>query len=153
MFSVFFSYSISLISEPLILLFGFLILKYCFGVPVMAQQKRIWVVTMRTQVQFLASLNGLRIWCCWELWCRPAATAGVGHRRRWYLVLLWLWCRPSAIAVTAATALLDPWPGNLYMPCCGPKKTKKKNHSIKYRWRSKGISNKLSLFYWWQWGM
>ena len=26
-------------------------------------------------VQSLASLSGLRIWCCCELWCKPAATA------------------------------------------------------------------------------
>ena len=25
---------------------------------------------MRMQVQPLALLSGLRIWCCWELWCR-----------------------------------------------------------------------------------
>ena len=25
---------------------------------------------MRTQVQSLASLNELRIWHCWELWCK-----------------------------------------------------------------------------------
>ena len=28
---------------------------------------------MRTQVGPLASLSGLRIWSCFELWCRPAA--------------------------------------------------------------------------------
>ena len=30
------------------------------GVPVMAQQKRSWLATMRFQVRFLASLNGLK---------------------------------------------------------------------------------------------
>ena len=30
---------------------------------------------MRTQVQSLASLSGLRIWSCCELWYRLAATA------------------------------------------------------------------------------
>jgi len=30
---------------------------------------------MKTQVGFLVSLSGLRIWCCCELWCRPAAVA------------------------------------------------------------------------------
>ena len=60
----------------------------------MAQQKwiRLWI--MRFQVQSLASLSGLRIRCCPELWCRlqtrlrsgvtvalgrPAATALIGH--------------------------------------------------------------------------
>ena len=30
---------------------------------------------MRLRVQSLASLSGLRIWCCRELWCRPVAVA------------------------------------------------------------------------------
>lgn len=38
------------------------------GVPIVAQQKRICLASMRTQVWFLASLNGLRIWHCCELW-------------------------------------------------------------------------------------
>ena len=36
----------------------------------MAQWKQIQLVTMRSQVQSLASLSGLRIWHCCELWCR-----------------------------------------------------------------------------------
>ena len=42
----------------------------CHGVPTMARQKQIYLVSMRTQVQSLASLSELRIWCCHELWCR-----------------------------------------------------------------------------------
>ena len=38
------------------------------GVPIMAQWKQTWLVSMRTQVQSLASLSGLKIWCCHELW-------------------------------------------------------------------------------------
>ena len=38
-------------------------------VPGVAQQKWIWLVTMRTQVRSLALLGGLRIQCCSELWC------------------------------------------------------------------------------------
>ena len=34
-----------------------------------AQQKGIWLVTMRIRVRSLASLSSLRIWCCLELWC------------------------------------------------------------------------------------
>ena len=30
---------------------------------------------MRMRVWSLASFSGLRIWCCHELWCRPAAVA------------------------------------------------------------------------------
>ena len=44
----------------------------------MAQQKRIRLGTMRLQVRSLASLSGLRIWHCRELWCRPAAVAPTG---------------------------------------------------------------------------
>ena len=51
------------------------IFQYQNGVPVVAQWKRIQLGTMRLQVRTLASLSGLRIWHCHELWCRPAATA------------------------------------------------------------------------------
>ena len=33
---------------------------------------------MRTQVQSLASLGGLRIWCCHELWCKSQIQLGSG---------------------------------------------------------------------------
>ena len=39
-------------------------------VPVMAQRKQIQLGTMRLRVWSLASLNGLRIQYCHELWCR-----------------------------------------------------------------------------------
>ena len=45
--------------------------------PSVAQWKRIWLVSRRTQVRSLALLSGLRIWCCCDLWCRPAATAPI----------------------------------------------------------------------------
>ena len=41
----------------------------------MVKQKLIRLGTMRFQVGSLASLSGLRIWRCRELWCRPVATA------------------------------------------------------------------------------
>ena len=49
--------------------------KICFkmkkwGVPTIAQQKRIPLGTMRLQVRPLALLSRLRIWHCSELWCR-----------------------------------------------------------------------------------
>ena len=40
------------------------------GVPIMARWKQIRLGTMRLQVQFLASLSGLRIGASGELWCR-----------------------------------------------------------------------------------
>ena len=48
------------------------------GVPVVAQQKRIQLGTMRLQVQSLASLSGLRIWHCHGLWCRSQTRFGSG---------------------------------------------------------------------------
>ena len=39
-------------------------------VPLVLQRKQIELGTMRLRVQSLASLSGLRIWCCHELWCR-----------------------------------------------------------------------------------
>ena len=40
------------------------------GVPIVAQGKRIRLGTMRFPVRSLASLSGLKIWHCRELWCR-----------------------------------------------------------------------------------
>ena len=46
------------------------ITKEKLGVPIVVQQKQIQLVTTRFWVQSLASLSGLRIWRCGELWCR-----------------------------------------------------------------------------------
>ena len=46
-----------------------------WGVPIVAQWKRVWLVSTGTQVQSLALLSGLWIWYCHELWCRLAAVA------------------------------------------------------------------------------
>ena len=61
------------------------------GVPVMAQQKQIQIVSMSRQVQSLASLGvkGSSI----------AVSCGVGHRGGLDLALLWLWRRPAAVAL------------------------------------------------------
>ena len=66
--SRFFYYSLSVnLSEYLnFLWFTF----HVRGVPVMAQWKWIQLGTMRLWVWSLASLSGLRIWHCCELWCR-----------------------------------------------------------------------------------
>ena len=52
------------------------------GVPVVTHRKWIWLGTIRFWVLSLASLSGLRIWHCCELWfrsqmCRLAATASI----------------------------------------------------------------------------
>ena len=44
----------------------------------MAQWKQIRLRTMRWRVQSLASLNGLRIQRCHELWCRSQVRLGSG---------------------------------------------------------------------------
>ena len=46
-------------------------------VPVVAQQKWIWLASIRMQVHPWPH-SGLRFWPCHELWHRPAATAPVG---------------------------------------------------------------------------
>ena len=66
------------------------------GVPVVVQQKQIRLVSVRMLVRSLASLSGLRVWCC--------VSCGVGHRCGLDLALLWLWFRP------AATAPIQPLP-------------------------------------------
>ena len=46
------------------------------AVPIMAQRKRIRLRTMRLQVRSLASLSGLSIQHCCQLWCRSQAQLG-----------------------------------------------------------------------------
>ena len=45
-------------------------------VPVVAQRKQIQLGTMRLRVRSLASLNGLRIQHCHELWCGSQTRLG-----------------------------------------------------------------------------
>ena len=65
------------------------------GVPIVVQQKRIHLRTMRLQVWSLPLLSGLTIQRCHELWCRSQTSLDP--------VLLWLWHR------LVATALIRPW--------------------------------------------
>ena len=48
------------------------------GVPGMAQWKKIRLGTMRLRVRSSASLSGLRIQCCHELWYRSQTRLGSG---------------------------------------------------------------------------
>ena len=75
----------------------------------MVQWKQIQLVSMRMQVQSLASVTGLRIGI--------AMSCGVGGRWGSDPMLLWLQGRPAAAAPIQ--------PGNFHMPWCGPKKKKK----------------------------
>ena len=49
-----------------------------FRAPIVAQRKQIWLVSMRTHVPSLASLSGLRIQHCHELWYRLQTQLGSG---------------------------------------------------------------------------
>ena len=77
----------------------------------MAQQKRIGLASVRTQVQSLALLNGLRIWRGHELWCRMQT---------------WLGSRVDVAVVKASSynSNLTPSLGTSICHRCGPKKTK-----------------------------
>ena len=46
------------------------------GVPIVEQQKQIRLGTMMLWVRSLASLSGLRIQRCYELWCRSQTWLG-----------------------------------------------------------------------------
>ena len=54
---------------------------------------------MRTQVQPLASLSGLGIWRCRELWCSLDLA----------LLWLWLWRRPAAAVLIGPQAWEPPY--------------------------------------------
>ena len=52
--------------------------KWTGGVPIMARWKWIRLGTIRLGVRSLASLSGLRIWSCCELWCTSKTRLGSG---------------------------------------------------------------------------
>ena len=54
------------------------IIKIREGVPIVAQWYRSQLVSMRMRVWSLASLSGLKIWRCHELWCRSQTQLGSG---------------------------------------------------------------------------
>ena len=71
---------------------------------------------MRMQVQSLASLNGLRIQHCHELWCRLQA---------------WLGSRMAVGWASSCSSESPPTLGTSICCRCSPKKTKKKEKRIK----------------------
>jgi len=84
--------------------------KGCFGVPVVAQWKWIWLGTMTLQVLTRTLLSGLRIWCCHELWCRSQTCFGSG----------------VAVAVVQAGNYISNSTPSLGTSRCDPKKQKRK---------------------------
>ena len=81
-----------------------------FEVPVLVQRKQIWPGTMRLRVRSLASLSGLRIQCCCELWCRSQTRLRFG----------------VAVAGSYSSDLV-PSLGTSICQGCGPKKQNKAN--------------------------
>ena len=83
------------------------------GLPIEAQWKWIWLASMRSQVQFLTSLIGLRIQCCCELWCRSQT---------------WLGSGVPVVQASSYSSNSSPSLRNSICHRCGPKKkqTKKK---------------------------
>ena len=84
------------------------------GVPIVAQQKWIWLVSMSMRVQSLASLSRLRFWHCRELRCGSQT-----------------WLRSCiAMAVVLASSCSSNLTSSLGTPIycgCGPKKQRKRN--------------------------
>ena len=88
------------------------------GVPIMAQQKQILVVSMTMQVRSLASLRRLRMWCCHELWCRSQT---------------WLGSRVAVAQASGCSSNLTP--SLRTSICCrrGPKKRGKKKDTLAWQ--------------------
>jgi len=86
-----------------------------------AQRQWIQLGTMRLRVRSLASLSGLRIQRCYELWCRSQTHLD--------LVLLWLWCRLAAAAPIKPLAWEPPYAAGAALKRQKTKK-KKKLHYI-----------------------
>ena len=84
---------------------------------IVAQQKRARLGTMRLQVRSRASLSGLRIPCCHELWRRSQ---------------MWLGSCIAAAVVYAGSCSSHVIPslGTSICRGCGPKKPKKKKKKL-----------------------
>ena len=87
--------------------------KGTLGAPVVAQQKRIRLGTMKLWVRSQASLSGLRIWHCRKLWSRSHTQLGSG----------------MAVTVAVAGSCGSNWAlslGTSICHGCGPKSKKRK---------------------------
>ena len=105
-------------------------MKFKRGVPIMAQWIWIWLAPMRTKVWSLASLTGLKIQLCYELWCRSQTQI----RSQ----LLWLWCRPAATAPIWPLAWEFPYAAGVALKSKERKKKRererKKGRKSKRQW-------------------
>ena len=93
------------------------------GVPIMVQRKQIQLGTMRMRIRYLASLSGLRIQRCRELWSRSQWSSDPA----W----LWLWRRLAATASISPLAWEPPYAmrASLRRDKKAKKKKKKKKNS------------------------
>ena len=55
----------------------------CVGVPIVPQWKQTRLISMRTRVQSMALLSGLRIQRCSELWCGCRHSLDPSLQRPW----------------------------------------------------------------------
>ena len=92
-------------------------LGYTVGIPVVEQWKRIQLGTMKLRVLSLASLSGLSIQHCCELWCRSQGD----------LALLWLWHRPADVTPVGPLAWEPPYATGVALKSQKKKKKKKKS--------------------------
>ena len=83
------------------------------------QWKRIWLGTMRLQVQSLASLSGLR---------SVAVSCGIGRRHGSDHAFLWLWLRLAAVALIEPLVWEPPYAAGEALK--KKKKKKKREHIL-----------------------
>ena len=93
---------------------------------------------MRIRVRFLASLSGLRIWCCHELWCRSQTPLG------FYDAVA------VAVAGTCNSDLTPAWelPYATGLALKSKKKRKKEigKLTLKFTWKEKGTATAKAMF-------
>ena len=107
------------------------------GVPIKVQQKWIWIVSMRMHGWSLASLSGLGIQHCHELWCRSQT-----QLRSW---LLWLWHRLAAVAPIWPLAWELPNAMGMAVKSKKSKKTKKQKTTTNTLFKIYGMPQKQFL--------
>ena len=96
------------------------LVKFDYRSSVVAQQKQIWLASMKTQVRSLASLSGLRSRRCHELWCRSQMRLRSGI----VVAVMWAGGYSSDLTHSLGTSICHG---------CGPKKKKKKKKEKKGR--------------------
>ena len=102
------------------------------GVPIVAQQRQIWLVSMKMRVWSLTLLSGLRIWCCQELW---------------YRLQMWLGCGVAVAVDGSCNSNWTPSLGTSICPGCGPKKQKAKKKKREREKKMMSFANRDTFIY------